>query len=189
VRVGVFGGSFDPIHHGHLVVARAVGEALGLDQVLLVPAAQQPLKVGGHGAGAVHRLEMVRVAVEADAWFRVEPLEVVAGGPSYTVDTLRALVARAPEHRLHLLVGSDAARLLPAWKEPDAVRALADLVVFRREGDDRPLPADARIVAVPRIDISSTDVRERVRRGRPVRYWVPDAVDAYIRTNSLYREA
>ena len=189
MRVGVFGGSFDPIHHGHLIVARVVAETLGLEEVLLVPAAQQPLKTGGHGAAAGHRLEMVRLAVGAAPGLRVEPLEIEAGGPSYTVDTLRALSARRPGDRLHLLVGSDAARLLPAWREPEAVRALADLVVFRREGDDGPLPADAGVVAVPRIDISSTDVRERVRRGRPVRYWVPDAVEAYIRTHSLYREA
>jgi nicotinate-nucleotide adenylyltransferase len=189
VRIGVFGGSFDPIHHGHLIVAGVVAESLELDRVLVVPAREQPLKLGQHRAAAVHRLAMVELAVAGADRLAALRLEVDREGPSYTVDTLEALAARDPSAEFHLLLGADAARLLPLWRAPDRIRRLARIVVCQREGEAVPGEAADQVVAVPRIDISSTAVRERVRLGRPIRYWVPDGVARYIEAHGLYREA
>jgi nicotinate-nucleotide adenylyltransferase len=188
--VGLFGGSFDPVHHGHLIVARAVREAAGLREVRFVPAREQPFKGGRHGAAAEHRAAMLDLAVAGEPGFRVEPLELERPGPSYTVDTLRALHAREPGVRFALLVGADAARELPQWKEAAALPGLATLVVFARPGAAVPagLPDRTIVVEAPQVDISATAVRARVRAGRSVRYLVPDAVAAYVATHRLYRD-
>jgi nicotinate-nucleotide adenylyltransferase len=181
VRIGIFGGSFDPIHHGHLIAAASLAEALGLDEVRLVVARAQPLKRAGHGAAAADRAEMVGLAVGDDPRLRTDRSELDRAGPSYTVDTLRALRAGLPGTELVLLLGADAAAELPRWHEADAIPALARVEVFARGGGGGPL-------AVPRVDISSTEIRERVRRGRSIRYWVPDAVAEYIAAHRLYEE-
>lgn len=188
--VGLFGGSFDPVHHGHLIVARAVAEAAGLREVRFVPAREQPFKSGRHGAEAGHRAAMLELAVAGEPGFRVEPLELERPGPSYTVDTLRALHAREPGVRFALMVGADAARELPQWKEAAALPGLATLVVFARPGAAVPagLPDRTIVVEAPQVDISATAIRARVRAGRSVRYLVPDAVAAYVATHRLYRD-
>jgi nicotinate-nucleotide adenylyltransferase len=188
MRIAVLGGSFDPIHHGHLIVARLLGEALEADEVRLIPVGEQPLKRGLHGAGPAHRARMTELAAEGCEGMVVDRVEVEREGPSYTVDTLRDLARRYPAARFQLLLGSDAAALLPKWREPAAVRELAELVVFNRAEDEHPPVAFDRFVTVPRIDISSTVVRERVRIGKSIRYWVPDAVARYIDTHGLYRD-
>ncbi len=180
VRLGVFGGSFDPIHHGHLIAATLLREALRLDRVHLVVARAQPLKAGHHGAGPEHRAAMVAGAVAGMPGLVMDARELGREGPSYTVDTLRALRAEAPGAELVLLLGSDTAREFPRWREPDAIRQLAEVVVYGRQGE----PGAA--LAIPRMDISSTAIRARVRDGRPIRYWVPDAVAAYIAEHRLY---
>ena len=186
--IGLFGGSFDPIHHGHLIVARSLAEALGLDEVRFVPARQQPLKRGGHGAGADDRARMVELAIAGEPGFRLEREELTRPGPSYTVDTLRAVAAREPGAELVLLLGADAAQDLPRWHEGDEVVRLARLVLFSRSGTAAPaVPGAWRTVAVPAIEISATAVRQRVAEGRSVRYWVPDAVADHIATHGLYR--
>jgi len=182
VRIGVFGGSFDPIHHGHLIAATSLADALGLDQVRMVVARTQPLKRDGHGASAADRAEMVGLAVGDDARLRADRSELDREGPSYTVDTLRALRAGLPGAELVLLLGADAAAELPRWREAEAIPALARVEVFARGG------AAAGSQAVPRVDISSTEIRARVRRGRSIRYWVPDAVAEYIAAHRLYEE-
>jgi len=182
VRIGVFGGSFDPIHHGHLIAASALADALALDEVRLVVARAQPLKQAGHGATAEDRAAMTELAVRGDARLRADRSELSREGPSYTVDTLRAFHAREPGAELVLLLGSDAAIELPRWRESEAIPALARVEVFAREG-----LAEGRR-AVPHVDISSTAVRERVRRGCSIRYWVPDAVADYIAAHRLYAE-
>jgi nicotinate-nucleotide adenylyltransferase len=185
--IGLFGGSFDPIHHGHLLVAQAVMETLGLEQVRFVVAREQPFKHGRHAATAVERAEMVALAIEGDTRFAVERAELERPGPSYTVDTLRELRRREPGAEFALLVGADAASELPTWHEGAEVPRLARVVAFARPG--APAPAGMhvwRTVAVPAIDISATAVRDRVRTGRPIRYWVPDAVASYIAAKRLY---
>ncbi len=188
--VGLFGGSFDPVHHGHLIVARAVAEAARLREVRFVPAREQPFKTGRHGAAPEQRAAMLDLAVAGEPGFRVERLELDRPGPSYTVDTLRALRAREPGVRFALLVGADAARELPQWKEAPALPGLATLVVFARPGAAVPagLPDRTIVVEAPQVDISATAVRARVRAGRSVRYLVPDAVAAYVAAHRLYRD-
>lgn len=188
--VGLFGGSFDPVHHGHLIVARAVQEALGLELVRFVPAREQPFKRGTHGAPPEHRARMLELAIAGEPGWEIDRLELERPGPSYTVDTLRVMHEREPGVELALLVGADAAREFPQWREAGAVAALATLVVFGREGEPPPagLPSGARQVTVPRVDISATALRARVAAGRSIRYFVPDAVAGWVATHRLYED-
>ncbi len=187
--VGLFGGSFDPIHHGHLIVARIAAEALGLDQVRFMPARAQPLKGGRHGADAAHRAAMVELAISGEPGFALEPIELGREGLSYTVDTLRALRAREPGLDPVLLLGMDAAADLPRWKESSAVLELARVAVFARPGSPvLGVPGIWRTVDVPALEISATDLRRRAGAGRSIRYWVPDAVADYVAAHGLYRD-
>ncbi|MFN2317605.1 MAG: nicotinate-nucleotide adenylyltransferase [Gemmatimonadales bacterium] len=185
MRVGILGGSFDPIHHGHLIVAQALREQLALDEVRLVPAGAQPFKGGRHAASAGHRANMVALATEGEPGLITDRSELERPGPSYTVVTLRELRARLPGAELLLLVGSDAAAELPTWHEAEEIPTLATVVAFRRPGEVAPAPG---AVAVPAVAISSTEVRARVRAGRSIRYWVPERVADYIATHRLYQE-
>ena len=185
--VGLFGGSFDPVHHGHLIVGRVAAEILGLDALRFVPAREQPFKRGQHGAGPEHRAAMLDLAVSGADGFGVERAELERPGPSYTVDTLRALHQREPGLRLTLLLGADAAAELEAWHQAEQIPALATVVVFARAGV--PVPTSrliARSVEVPGIEISATEIRRRVREGRSIRYWVPDPVAEYVTRQRLY---
>lgn len=183
----LFGGSFDPVHVGHLVVAEAVADALGM-RVRFVPAREQPLKRAAHAATPEQRTAMLEAAIAGNPRFRLEPIELELPRPSYTVRTLRALAEREPGNRFVLLVGGDAVEELPTWHEVEALPALADLVAFERPG--APPPSHGligRTVAVPALDISATGVRTRVAQGRSIRYLVPDAVREYITAHGLYR--
>jgi nicotinate-nucleotide adenylyltransferase len=187
--VGLLGGSFDPIHHGHLIAAQAAAEALGLMELRLVPARAQPFKGGGHGATAVQRAEMVEAAAAGMSGFRVDRVELEREGPSYTVDTVRALRAREPGAEFVVLVGSDAAAGLPRWHEAAELARLARIVAFGRGTTSVvEVPAGIECITVPVIEISATAIRERVRRGQSIRYLVPDAVADYIATHGLYRD-
>lgn len=187
--IGLFGGSFDPIHHGHLLVAQAVTEALGLEQLRFVPAREQPFKAGRHRSAPEHRAAMVELAIAGEPRFAVERCELARPGPSFTVDTLRALREREPGRSFALLLGADSAAELHLWREAAAIPGLAHLVVFARAGSAVPaaVPAEGRtVVPVPAIDISATEIRRRVRAGRSIRYWVPDAVAEYVARHRLY---
>ena len=187
--VGLFGGSFDPIHHGHLLVAQAAAEVLGLGEIRFVPAREQPFKVGEHAATAADRVAMVERAIAGASGMRLERLELDRPGPSYTVDTLRALRQREPGTSFVLLVGSDAAMGVPRWHEAPELSRLARIVAFGRAGiAGGKLPAGIESITVPAVEISSTVVRERVRRGQSIRYWVPDAVAEFIASRGLYRD-
>ena len=187
--VGLFGGSFDPIHHGHLLVAQAAAEVLGLGEIRFVPAREQPFKAGEHSATAADRAAMVEQAIAGSPGMRLERLELDRPGPSYTVDTLRALREREPGSSFVLLVGSDAARGVPRWHEASELSRLARLVAFGRAGTTAgALPTGIEYITVPAVEISSTAVRERVRRGQSIRYWVPDAVAEFIASRGLYRD-
>jgi nicotinate-nucleotide adenylyltransferase len=187
VKVGLFGGSFDPVHHGHLIVGQAAAEALGLDELRFVPARAQPFKLGQHAAPASDRATMLELAVRGAPGLSVEPLELERAGPSYTVDTLRTLRDREPGAAFTLLLGADAAQELEAWHEAGALPELARIVVFARGSAAAPAsPLIAGTVEVPRIGISATEIRRRVRTGQPIRYWVPDAVARYVAEHRLY---
>ena len=195
MRLGVFGGTFDPPHVGHLLTAVDAVEALTLDRLLFVPAAQQPLKVGCESAAPEHRLAMARLLAGDDPRFGVDPIEIDRAGLSYTVDTLGELTRRLPGAELFFLVGADALATFPRWREPRRVLELARLVVLRRASDDVELPAMMReapplepiVLAARRVDVSSTEVRARVRAGLSIRGFVPDAVAAYVAQARLYR--
>lgn len=185
MRIGVLGGSFDPIHHGHLIVAQVLRERLALDEVRLIPAGAQPFKAGHHQASPEDRAAMVALAVSGEPGLVADRAEVERPGPSYTAVTLRDLAGRFPGAELVLLVGSDAAAELSAWHDAAAIPALARVVPFARAGV---ADAVAGTVPVPAVTISSTEVRQRVRAGRSIRYWVPDGVADYIAAHRLYRD-
>lgn len=197
MRIGVFGGSFDPIHNAHLVVARLAREQLGLDRVLFTVAASQPLKLGQHVAAADHRLHMVELAVAGIADFAADGRELRRPGPSYMIDTLRELAAEHSGAELVLIMGADVARRFGLWREPDAVRRLARIAVCRRaspaaSGDahhaaDVPAGFDAEI-SVPVLEISSSTIRARAAAGWPVTGWVPQSVADYIVASQVYVE-
>jgi nicotinate-nucleotide adenylyltransferase len=185
--IGLFGGSFDPIHHGHLIVARVAAESLGLDELRFVPAREQPFKRGRHAAPAADRAAMLELAVAGAPGFAVERAELKRPGPSYSVDTLEALLAREPESAFTLLLGADAASELEAWHRAAELPRLARIAVFARPGTPIPTsPLIAATVEVPAVEISATEIRRRVRLGRPIRYWVPDAVAEYVARHRLY---
>jgi nicotinate-nucleotide adenylyltransferase len=197
VRIGVFGGSFDPIHHAHLIVARLAIEQLALDRVLFLVAGTQPFKQGIHAAPAAHRLRMVELALEGIPGFAADGRELRRPPPSYTVDSLRELKREEPRAELVLIMGADVASGLGGWREPDEVGKLATIAVCRRTVDGgiaapggHPVPgsrsADAEI-DVPAIDISSTEVRRRAAAGLSLAGWVPLAVADYIVASQLYR--
>lgn len=185
--IGLFGGSFDPIHHGHLLVAQTVLEAVGLAQLRFVPAREQPLKAGRHAASADDRARMVAAAIAGEPRFALETIELQRVGPSYTVDTLRALRVREPNTEFALVIGADAARDLPLWHEAEALPGLATIVVMSRPGVTLPSTSwPMRVVAVPAIEISATAIRARVAAGQSIRYWVPDPVARIIHDAELY---
>ncbi|HEX3317850.1 MAG TPA: nicotinate-nucleotide adenylyltransferase [Solirubrobacteraceae bacterium] len=195
--MGILGGTFNPPHLGHLVCAQEAHAQLGLDRVTWIPTNVPPHKQLQGDPGPGVRLELCERAVAGDDRFDVSAIELERGGPSYTVDTLRALSDQAPEDQLIFIAGGDMARSLPAWREPEQVLALATFAVAERAGAGRrdiadqlgalTAGAEVRFFAMPRIDVSSSDVRRRVAERRPVRYLVPDAVAAAIEERGLYR--
>jgi nicotinate-nucleotide adenylyltransferase len=189
VRLGVFGGTFDPPHHGHLIAASDAFEALGLDRVFFVPNAAQPLKSVGPDASAPHRLEMTRLLCHGDARFEVDSVEIDRGGLSFTVETLRTYATTHSGAALFLLVGADVIPTMPAWREIAEVRQLAEVVVVTRSGStsDGFETGGVRHIATRRVDISSTEIRQRAAKGLSLAGFVPPAVAAYIAGNGLYR--
>lgn len=197
-RIGILGGSFNPPHIAHLVCASEAAAQLQLDRVLFTPVAAPPHKDAEDDPGPEERLALCRLAIEGDERLGVCDLEVLRGGPSYTVDTLRELHARTPEDDLTFIVGGDIALGLPSWHEPEAVLGLAQLAVAERSGAGRQDIVDRlterfgeRAAPVffdmPRLDISSSLIRRRVAQGLPIRYLVPRSVAERIARGRLYR--
>jgi nicotinate-nucleotide adenylyltransferase len=185
---GIFGGSFDPVHVGHLTVAASAARALNLGLVHLVPACVQPFKTGREPAAAEHRLAMLRLAVAGRAPLVADDREIRRGGVSYTVDTLREISAEHPADRLCLMVGADTARDLPQWRQAEEIARLARIVVLTRPGVAAPSrPPVADVLEVPAVAVSASEVRARVTRGESIRGLVPDAVADYIAEHGLYR--
>ena len=186
-RVGVFGGTFDPPHFGHLALAEWARVELALDVVWFVPAGVPPHKRGAAPSAARHRLAMTRLATRGNVAFRVSPIECRRRGPSYTVDTLRALARSHPAATLYLMMGADTYATLGSWREPAAIARLATIVVALRPGA-RPGARTGRVkwLENPSLDVSSSALRARAARGRSLRYLVPDAVERYIARHRLY---
>lgn len=203
MRIGLFGGTFDPPHHGHLLAASDAFEALALDRLVWIPAAQQPLKVGAQSATAADRLTMVQLAIAGDNRFAVDPIEIERAGLSYTVDTLEAFHREFPGDELVLLVGADVITTFGKWRSPQRISELSRLAILPRAveggavekaavagairavtGGDAPAPV---VLDTRRVDISSTEIRERVLAGRSLHGFVPDAVARYISEHALYR--
>ena len=198
MRIGILGGSFNPPHVGHLVMAQEALAQVGLDKVVFMPVATPPHKDLVDDPGPEERHELCRLAVAKDERFAVSRLELDRGGPSYTADTLREIHASSPGDELTFILGGDQAQGLPGWKEPGAILDLATLAVAEREGIRRQditervaqLPGAERLVFfdMPRIDVSSSQIRRRVRDGLPIRYLVPDDVARVIGARGYYRE-
>ncbi len=192
-RKGILGGTFNPPHVAHLIVAHVVREALELGEVLLTPSFQHAFK-GDAEASPRDRVMMTELAVAGDAGLVADRIEIDRGGVSYTVDTLMALREREPDTRWHLIIGHDNLAELAAWDRIELLTELAQIVVTSRGSSvvpgslqDSPLAGEYTPVTVPALEISSSQIRERVRRGRSIRYWVPPAVEAYILEHGLYQ--
>lgn len=197
-RVGVYGGSFDPVHYGHLALAEEVRHALGLSRVYFVPAARQPLKAQAQQASGEQRLAMLELACVDQSAFVPLDVELRRPPPSYTIDTLEQLRDQlAPTVELWFLLGADALQDLPRWHRPLDLLAIARLAVVERPGHqldlaalEQTLPgvvARCEQIEGPRLDIASSELRQRFVAGRPVRYQLPEAVRKYIDANGLYR--
>jgi nicotinate-nucleotide adenylyltransferase len=199
VRLGLFGGTFDPPHTGHLLAASDAHELLQLDRTVLIPNAAQPLKTATPVASAADRLAMVRLLCEGDARFTVDSLEVDRGGLSFTVDTLREFHRRYPGAALFLLVGEDVEATLPSWRESTAIPGLATVVILTRSTDPERAPGMAlpdRVdglsaagfmrISTRRVDVSASEVRARAAAGLSLRGFVTDQVKRYIEDRRLY---
>lgn len=199
MRIGVFGGSFDPIHLGHLILAEQCREQARLDQVWFIPSATSPLKRHGPRAGNRQRLEMLQLAIAGNDAFQAVDCELQRGGVSYTVETLRQLTADHAGHEWFLLIGADALADFGQWREPETICQLATPLVYARAGSDRSLDSlrhfvnERRLLEIqsaqfetPQIEISSSDLRQRRASGRSLRFLVPRAIEAYIAAQNLY---
>jgi nicotinate-nucleotide adenylyltransferase len=199
LRVGILGGTFDPIHYAHLAVAEEARVQLGLEPVVFVPAAQPPHKLGRTITAVHHRMAMLALALASNPHFAISPVDVERPGPAYTVDTLALFQDEwGPKAELYFIVGADSLLEMHTWYEPQRIIELAYLAVAPRplhlldmdELENR-LPGVApriRRVNAPRLEISSTDLRERVRTGQSIKYYLPEAIEQYILEHGLYRE-
>jgi len=202
MRLGILGGTFDPVHYGHLVLAECCREQCRLERVLFLPAAMPPHKTAYEVTAAADRVEMLKLAIGGHPDFDVSTYEVDRGGINYTFETLEALAGQQPGAELFFLLGSDSLNDLPHWREPGRICQLATLAVARRPGVEpnwnalRGLVSAERLsdfrrheTTMPEIGISSSDLRQRVAEGRSIRYQTPRAVEKYIETRGLYRKS
>lgn len=197
MRLGIFGGSFDPVHNGHLALAHACQQQSALDEVWFMPTAVQPLKQNGPHATDAQRVEMLRLSILSEPSWRVSTLEIDRGGLSYTVDTLRQLQEELPSAVLFFLMGADALQDAPNWRETRAIFSLATPLIVRRTGQREPDLAalratcaankQPRLVEMPAVDASSTEVRRRAAAGEPLDDLVPPSVAEFIVAQGLYR--
>lgn len=201
MRLGVFGGTFDPVHYGHLLLAEQCREQCQLDEVLFIPAGTPPHKLSQTIAPAAARVAMLELATGGHDQFRIDRRELVKVTPSYTVETLEDLQAEDPERELFFLMGADSLRDFPTWRDPGRVLELATLAVVNRGDQPAPDLAPVRdllkgkgesrvmLVTMPAVEISSSDLRRRVSAGESIRYLTPRAVECYIATHGLYRQS
>ena len=193
LRLGLYGGSFDPVHRGHLLVAHAALEELALDRLHLIPATQSPFKPESHPAHASLRLRMLRLAFAGLPRVEVDPREIQRGGVSYSIDTVREFLSEFPGAELFWLIGADHVPALPRWREAEQLAQWVEFVVIPRPGTDarcHPLPAPFRLRHLRGfpLALSSSEIRTRVRDNLPIRHLVPAAVDELIASELLYRD-
>lgn len=201
MRIGIFGGSFDPVHHGHLILAENCRENANLDQVWFVPCALQPHKKEGAFGSDRQRVEMIELALAGYERFQLCRVEIERGGVSFTVDTLRSIRESNPEDELFLMMGDDSLESFPSWKEPDQICKLASPLVVNRPGSGdvdlsvlKQFVSEERFdsfkqlaMSSPMIEISSTDMRDRVANEKSIRFLTPRSVEKYIETQKLYQ--
>ncbi len=199
LKTGVFGGTFDPVHIGHLAVAERVYCDLGLDRIVFVPASVSPFKLGEVGTPGEHRLAMLKLAIKDNPHFTVSDIELQRGGTSYTVDTMEMLRERYPQDEFYFIMGMDSFLELGGWKDVKRLVELCQLVVVTRPGYELPqeqkelstLPPyvwqRTRFLEMPGLDIAATEIRERIKKGRSVRYLLTPEVESYIYENGIYR--
>jgi nicotinate-nucleotide adenylyltransferase len=187
--IALYGGSFDPVHLGHLLVAQAAWEELGLARLFFIPAAQSPFKPLQPPTPAAERLQLLRLALAGGTGYEIDDQETQRGGVSYTIDTVRDYKARFPDHVIYYLIGADHVSTLPKWREATALAEAVTFVVIPRPGEPpHPPPEPFRFHSLSGfpLKVSSSQIRERVRAGKTIRHLVPDAVREAIRNNGLY---
>ncbi|MCK4385355.1 MAG: nicotinate-nucleotide adenylyltransferase [candidate division Zixibacteria bacterium] len=190
-KIGILGGTFDPIHIGHLILAEQARERFQLEEVIFIPSASPPHKTEQELSLAIHRFEMTKLALEGNSFFSVSDIELKREGLSYTVETLRKLKELHTDSEIYFLTGSDVLDEITTWKDPEEIYRLARIVIAVRPGFDKFDPEDhfakkSIIVQITGVDISSTQIRERVRKGESIKYLVPSKVEEYIRKKNLY---
>ena len=184
MRIGIYGGTFNPVHHGHLILARQALEEFKLDRLIFVPAAESPFKIQNHSAPAGDRLAMLRLAIAGEDRFSVDPLEIERGGISYSIDTVKMFCSRDPEAEFFFLVGEDNADRLTEWHRFEELKKLVCFVVLSRSED---FESSEYPVVQRRIEISSTEIRNRVAKQESITYLVPESVKRYIEQHQLYQ--
>jgi nicotinate-nucleotide adenylyltransferase len=192
MNLGLYGGSFDPVHLGHLLVAQAAREELSLDRLFFIPAAQSPFKPGRHPASARHRLQMLRLALAGDSACEVDDQETQRGGISYSIDTVLDYRRRFPSAALHYLIGADHVPTLPKWRDAERLASMVEFIVIPRPGEASstlPAPFRLRLLNGFPLRVSSSDIRERVRTKRSIRHLTPEPVVQAIHNNGLYLAA
>lgn len=189
MRIALFGGSFDPVHHGHLLLAQDALEQLQLDRVIFIPAGVNPHKLhAAPKAEPLHRLRMLQAAVAGEDRLEVDPVELQREGPSYTVDTAEAMQERWPEARLFMLLGEDNLQKLHTWHRIERLNQLVEFVCFGRSTEEPgPQKTAAMLHLSRRVDISSTEIRQRIAAGLSIRYLVPESVRAFIYAHAIYQ--
>ncbi len=190
-RIGLFGGSFDPVHHGHMLVAQAACEELALSRLFFIPAAQSPFKPESHPAAAKQRTRLLRLALAGQSRYEIDEQEVKRGGISYSIDTVRDYSARFPQAQLFYLIGADHVPQLPKWRQAEELARLVEFVIIPRPGETPGVPQPPfrhRTLAGFPLGVSSSQIRGRIKAGLPIDVLVPSPVAEVIRTEGLYRE-
>lgn len=191
-KIGILGGTFDPIHIGHLILAEEVKNKLGLDGVIFTPCMHPPHKTKRKPSPAKDRFRMTQLAIEGNRSFSISDIELKRGGVSYTVDTLRQLKEIHPRSEIYFLTGADMLEEIHTWREPEEVYKLAKMVIATRPGFDKFDPKNryaqkSTIVEITGVDVSSSQIREKVKKGQSIKYLVPSRVEDYVKKKKLYK--
>jgi nicotinate-nucleotide adenylyltransferase len=193
MKIGIFGGTFNPTHYGHLIVAEFIREEVGLDKIIFIPCSIPPHKQNNEYLSQIaspeHRFEMVKLAITGNKFFEVSDIEINRGGVSYTIDTVNYFVSNFPEEKFYLLIGADQFAEFHTWRKPDEIVQKVNLIVFNRPGFVIPkteFSKFATFITIPNIEISASTIRKRIRHGKSIKYLVPPAVEEYILANKLY---